>query len=393
MLSSEDVESRPGRMGPGAERHLTSCARRIIMRWGGPRLIDAPIRLYAVLTGVVATLVSGGIRPDAEMLSLLCLAIGAAAVAAVTLSYLRITLFLVLSGLVVAEQLLASVAVSGLPAGTFPGVQESTYDGFAAISLAWMLGGALGLASAWTEARISSAAQQRELRYDHALASVRLNLALDAHDVISHGLAAESAIIRMIGADARQSRGVHPRLTELALINAHTQQQLRLLVARLIQDSGEAPGEEDFAELLAAAADTMRSAAEAGGFQLALTLRAVPSAVPAAFAEPVLAMMKELVTNIVKHASSSQGCSLELDHRLDEDGRGWLQFTSRNDVVAGTCLQPGSLSARAAVLGGTCRVECGKGRYVVVVTVPVPRPEESLPRTSDVRVGDSGVSW
>lgn len=395
MRSSGEVEMWAGQAGSGDGRALGPRICRLITRWAGPRVIDGPMRLYFMLAGLAGLAVMGGLHPEVESLSLLCLAVGASGVATVTLSHMRVGVFLVLTGVLGLFQLLASVAVSGFPAGSegVQAFQETSSEMFLAISLAWVLGGALGLTSAWIDARIRSFARQRACQHEYALTRMRLQLALDAHDAISHGLAVQAAIIRMIGAEIRQADRAHPRLTELALVNAHTQQQLRLLVGRLTRDSHPDAEEGDFAELLAAAADTVRSAAEAGGFELTLKLRALPSVVPGTFAEPVLAIMKELVTNIVKHASSPTDCSLELAHGVDDDGRSWLHFTSQNSAAAGACVRPESLSARAADLGGVCAVQRRAGQYVVVVSVPIPGSEDSLPRTSDVRSGRDVVSW
>lgn len=381
--------------GPGEGRALSPRIRWLMMRWAGPRVVDGPMRVYFVLAGLAGLFVIGGLHPEVETVSLLCFAVGASAVATVTLSHMRVGIFLLLTGVLGLSQVLASVAVSGFPAGSegAQAFQEASNETFLAVTLAWVLGGALGLTSAWIDARVRDLARRRAVDHEYALARMRLQLALDAHDAISHGLAVQAAIIRMVGAEIRQADSAYPRLTELALVNAHTQQQLRLLVGRLARDSHPGAEEGDFAELLAAAADTVRSAAEAGGFDLHLKLRALPSVVPATFAEPVLAIMKELVTNIVKHASSPNDCSLELAHGVDDDGRGWLHFTSQNFAAAGARVRPESLSARAADLGGVCAVQRRAGQYVVVVSVPIPGAEDSLPRTSDVHSGQDVVTW
>lgn len=183
------------------------------------------------------------------------------AVVAFLLSQLRLRLFFLFSAL------LFGVVILPTSLGLWGGEREP----LTTLSFGWLLAVILGLVAAGFERRIQAEISRRESlsrTHERKLERMRLEMVLDTHDTVSHGLAAGSAIARMLGVDARLEGRTDGKLTELALVNAHTQQQLRVLLSRLTDDPDGHSSSGDFENEILRAAEMIRSATEAGGFEI-----------------------------------------------------------------------------------------------------------------------------
>lgn len=262
----------------------------------GPRYVDAPFRVLLLLIAVVGLTPASLEAPDplywafqvlaAILLVALCftpviaVSVGlilfvvfvltypdfvnpfqtaGEAVVAFLLSQLRLRLFFLFSAL------LFGVVILPTSLGLWGGEPLTT------LSFGWLLAVILGLVAAGFERRIQAEISRRESlsrTHERKLERMRLEMVLDTHDTVSHGLAAGSAIARMLGVDARLEGRTDGKLTELALVNAHTQQQLRVLLSRLTDDPDGHSSSGDFENEILRAAEMIRSATEAGGFEI-----------------------------------------------------------------------------------------------------------------------------
>src|SRR5699024_10799603 len=153
--------------------------------------------------------------------------------------------------------------------------------------------------------------------------------------------------------------------------NAHAQQQLRLLLARLTGDHADPVLRENFEADMQRAAETIRAATEAGGFKLNIQIGNLPQQVDQQVVETALFILKELATNIVKHATDPRDCHIFVTSTTDETAH-WLKFTSRNssEPFDGPTT-PRSLGLRMARAHGTCSATYNEGVCVVEVTMPI----------------------
>jgi len=237
----------------------------------------------------------------------------------------------------------------------------------------WLMGSLLALTGAFLEARIK---REIELRaeagreHERQLQRERIGFAVNTHDTVSHGLATQAAMIRLLSVehDARAARHL---LSELSMANDDTQRQLRSFLAELRDDHGELrrAAAEPEGELQQAV-DSLRRAAETGGIRLR-----IDADLPAAEISPELLddarfVLRELVTNMVKHSTDSEGC--ELSARLETDDTRNLVFRSRNPADAAAAVVPRSLSLRTESRGGSCLARLDGQNYCVEVRLPIP---------------------
>lgn len=245
----------------------------------------------------------------------------------------------------------------------------------------WLPYAVLALAALLMEKRV---AREVELRAEAAerhreeTSRIRLSVAADAHDTVAHGVAAQTAIIRLLSGEhdpAEQTR----LLGELALVTDRTQVELRRLLSALRDpEAGEAPGPVGVDALLRQL-DGLVQVAAIAGVALTTAVEDLPRRLAGRDAEHLQYLMRELVTNQVKHAPPGSACSLSVGSlHDDDDGRSWLVLESRNPVTADAGREPWSLSARAAELGGACVVERDRGEYHVVVRIPVAEAEAEI---------------
>lgn len=372
----------------------------------GPRFVDAPFRVFLLLIGLA------GLTPASFELSepvylvfqllgaLLVVSVCFAPMAAGLVGYVMFIIFasvypdlvnpfqtvgeavvaFVLSQLRIRLFLLFSVLLFGIVLiPTSLGVWGGDDESLLTLVFGWVLAVVLGLVAAGFERRIQAEISRRaELAsvHERKLERVRLDMALDTHDTISHGLAAGAAIVRMLGIDARHEGRKDPKLTELALVTAHTQQQLRVLLARLTEDPDGRSTVGAFDSEMLSAAEMIRSATEAGGFTIDIREADLPSDVPAEALEAALFILKELATNIVKHATAPSPCSIVV--RGDKcGGQERLRFEATNPSLEEPRRTPRSLTARVERAGGLVKLRHANGILTVVVDIPV-REETTL---------------
>ncbi|PXA77069.1 sensor histidine kinase [Auritidibacter sp. NML100628] len=288
--------------------------------------------------------------------------VGEAAVAFV-LSQLRIRLFLLFT------LLLFGIALIPASLGLWSGKEESIIT----LAFGWALAVVLGLVAAGIEGRIRKEIARREQlarAHQRKLERMRLDMALDTHDTVSHGLAAEAAIVRTLGIAARMEGRSDSKLTELALVNAHTQQQLRVLLARLTDDPDGYSATGPFEDEMLRATEMIRSATEAGGFDITIDIGQLPEDVPGEVLEASLFTLKELATNIVKHSSETTNCAITIDsHRDSPDA--WVMFEAVNPSPVPPDRAPRSLSARIERVGGSLSILHDEGLVNVRTSIPI----------------------
>nr|BFF05104.1 hypothetical protein GCM10023233_00730 [Brevibacterium otitidis]BFF08637.1 hypothetical protein GCM10023233_36060 [Brevibacterium otitidis] len=236
-----------------------------------------------------------------------------------------------------------------------------------------MLAAVLGLAAAGLEQRINDEIDLRErlaIQHQRDLDYVRLKMALDTHDLMSHGLATEHAIMRMMGVDARAEGRHEERLTELALVNSHTQYQLRILLTRLTDNPRGRPHIGNLENEMTTAAEMVRLAANTGGYNVQIQLGTLACKASIDFIEIALFILKELATNAIKHAALPHSCSISV-HIRQRGGQDWLHFNACNPSSDEPRHMPRSLTTRVDQAGGELRLRHSAGLLSVEVDVPV----------------------
>ena len=195
-----------------------------------------------------------------------------------------------------------------------------------------------------------------------AVASERLRLARDTHDLLGLGLSAiamkSDLIGKLIGRDDQRAG---EEIAELARICTTARADVRLVAS----EATDLP----FAAELAAARDVLASA----GIDVRLSVSADPSPEAAAVLVPVV---REAVTNILKHSSASH-CVVEMtaDARLlhlsisndgtDDAGQGPLAAAGRT----GNGLR--NLAARLEAAGGRQAAAREDGTFSLAVELPL----------------------
>lgn len=387
-LPQEDLEtSREGRT-----------RRERVLRWlAGPRFIDLPIRALAVFYALTAFLPSAtesqdplylvffyGARALYLVATFLPFSAGLAGMAlllvfmalfpeylnpmqepvefaaAILLSQMRWVPWIVLLLAVIGQNVLAFVVT---PMVAMP---------------YWLLGYTtlrntlLALAGAAGERRLRREIALREQAargHERQLQRERTGFAVDTHDTVSHGLATQAAMVRLLAAEKDEGER-RQLLSELSLTNDEIQHQLRVFLAKLRADEGvlrspAADAEEEFRRT----GETLRRAAESGGIRLEMEIDLPPRSLPAAMLDQLAFIMRELVTNMVKHTSGSDGCRLSVG--LSRDDSGVLLIESVNPSDAAEATTPRSLSLRASALDGSCSASCRDGSYRVAVRLPI----------------------
>ncbi len=403
----------------------------------GPRAVDLPIRL--LLLGLAIAL---AVLPNSGLASALLICAGfvplaggcAAGVAAVGFALAWPHLVNPLLDVVTMCAVLLLSFKRWWSAGVLAVCGMALTAGFGRVpaehhivqDLASFLGTlAVGALFAWgvciMDARIERDARAREadaLAHQRELDRVRLQAAMDTHDSVTHGLTTESLVIRHLIAEAREADRDTADLVELALINARTVQELRLLLAKLRAGTGygiggptpaqsgpeaesEAWAAAEFARALERGARAMEGAAEASGFELRIVVGELPQAIPHALAAEVIRIVQELVTNMIRHGASASGASAsgaephstEVPGTETSDAKTNGKRIGRVEVgragpAAGLLIRaanpwaaealgsrPRTVAGRAAALGGTCAVEVVPGaggcEYTVTVVLPL----------------------
>lgn len=278
----------------------------------------------------------------------------------VELSYLRIRRYLIFTGLLFA----------GFVPATALDTVESDASAFIFLVILWVGVTLMGLSCAWFEARLSREIDARTAaarESERELERFRVRTALDTHDTVAHGLAVEAAIIRILSMEARRDGAEGSRLTELAIVNAHTQHQLRLLLSRLTTGGQDSTTPSSFDSDVRRAVEMIRAALEAGGFTVDIRVGDLPRTASASVVETALLVLRELSTNVVKHSVSNEGCELTVDMTPGGDA---VVLTATNYSTGRTDWRPYSLSERVIDGGGTCAITHGDDITVVRVVLP-----------------------
>jgi signal transduction histidine kinase len=128
------------------------------------------------------------------------------------------------------------------------------------------------------------------------------------------------------------------------------------------------------AGLAAGLADTVRQVTEGSGVQPGLRLRGDLDGLPSGLATDLLAVVRELVTNVVRHAAARRvevtveavvGAGSPVRVRVADDGRGLPEVTVRSGLA--------NLAERAEHRGGRLTAAGGPDGTEVTWTVPGPR--------------------
>ena len=247
----------------------------------------------------------------------------------------------------------------------------------------WAYIALLGAAACLVEMRIRReiTARERNAReHERELQRMRLGVATDVHDTVSHGLATQLAIVRLLALE--QDRGESQRmLGELAVRTESAQDELRALLSGLHGGAGSGASALPVgaAELRSAVA-RLGEAAAAGGSRINAHYGELPEVLSQDALDDAVLVLRELVTNIIKHAAGSGERELSVDTVTDARGS-WLLLQSENPVAQPVAQVPWSLSARVAQRGGVCEAETRSSRYRVRVLLPLavsPQPAQAI---------------
>ncbi|MGO2054015.1 sensor histidine kinase [Glutamicibacter sp. 287] len=246
----------------------------------------------------------------------------------------------------------------------------------------------------------TSAKRIRDLEVEQARirSEERTQLAHELHDIVAHD-------VTIMAMQARRAEFVNdPKKTAEILAgigNAaqQTLQDLRSLVVLLkteanenefqspsgleaeegqqILESDELSGETTTAVGLVHDLDKVMQALKRAGFDVAFALEGEVARIPASLRQALRRTIRELGTNILKHANPDGAVELQLRIRPDR-----VLLSSTNDIGQGTPImssQTGleAMRARCEVFGGTVETSDSTGRWSIGVTIPL----EGLPAT------------
>lgn len=384
----------------------------------GPRFIDLPIRLLALIMGLTI-LVPGSFEiTEPRYAGLLILAYGLIVLA----GFLPLSIVIATTGLGIAfsmlypdlenmfpEALILATAVLisrrrwiGFALGTIGlavylgastrlGSYDAGFEGFTDLGYGWLTYSILGLSASFVEARIRSEIDRRErAAVDHqkSLDAMRARFTSDMHDTISHSLTTESAIIRTLAKESDPETAAR-LLAELALVNAEATKRLRQLVTSLSRWEAEAcTGDSATSRVrFRAEAEQLTTAIEdgcaAGSVPLTTELSPLPTHATGTMSHHFRAVMLELATNVIRHSVPGTPATLAVEMRGERGDRAELLCRSTNESPTVLTQAPRSLSRRAAAVGGVCRVdEDERRRTVVEVALPIRFVSPSAPASS-----------
>ena len=213
------------------------------------------------------------------------------------------------------------------------------------------------------EQRTADLARQERQRAALAVAAERARITRELHDVVAHGMSV--MVVQAQGAAAALDR--HPERTSAALQHVIEVGRSSLAEMRLLLDAGRTDSADDarLAPLPGIAAvpelvDQLRSA----GMRIDLHIEGMPEIVPATVDLSAYRIVREALTNTLKHAGPDAGARVRLEFdpkflRVEvlDDGRG---LTEGGDGL-GNGLR--GIAERVAMLGGTLETgqaqDCG----------------------------------
>lgn len=385
----------------------------------GPRFIDLPIRLLALIMGLTI-LVPGSFEITEPRYSTLLILAYALIVLA---SFLPLSIVIATTGLGIAfsmlypdlenmfpEALILATAVLisrrrwiGFALGTIGlavylgastrlGSYDAGFEGLTDLGYGWLTYSILGLCASFVEARIRSEIDRREraaVEHQKSLDAMRARFTSDMHDTISHSLTTESAIIRTLARES-DSETADRLLAELALVNAEATKRLRQLVTSLSKWETEGcTGDSATSRIrFRAEAEQLTTAIEdgcaAGSVPLTTELSPLPTHATGTLSHHFRAVMLELATNVIRHSVPGTPSTLAVEMRGDSGDRAGLLCRSTNESPTEMTQAPRSLSRRATAVGGVCRVGADdQKRTVVEVALPIRFISGSVSAASD----------
>lgn len=378
----------------------TATLARVFRALIGPRFIDLPIRVLALLDVVAAFLPDSMESTEASYLAFHFLAPFltiaatvmpfAAGLASAGLFFLHLSLrpddidpfqsTMLFSAAVLLTHLrwkrallIAAVGFALSTVADLVGAPVGFAVPYDLLLFMWIQNSVLALAAASVEVRLKREVEHREeaaRAHERQLASERVRFAVDTHDTVSQGLARQSMMIGMLrdAAGSQERSGV---LAALSLANDDTQEQIRSYLDGLRLGDTAGPSDVDLSRALLSMRESLQRAGEAGGLELRIDQRVPEGAIPEARFDDVSMTARELVTNMIKHAPMGSACALDL--HVDAVTR-TVHFASRNPFDGSEDDQvhaPRSLSVRAHRLHGTCSAWIVGGEYRVSVTLPM----------------------
>ncbi|MFJ8850342.1 sensor histidine kinase [Streptomyces sp. NPDC102437] len=265
--------------------------------------------------------------------------------------------------LLVALQLTALVFRDG-PVGEVSVQARSTLE------LAWLIASfAAGEAVRQAERRAEEAERTREETARRRADEVRLHIARELHDSLTHQISVIKVQSEVaVHVARRRGENVPEALLAIQEAGREASRELRATLEALRDDDTAPPrGLADVPELVERAGRT--------GLEATLTIEGRQHDVPAAVGRTAYRIVQESLTNIVRHAAATTA-SVRIDYRpdalalrIDDDGKG----------TPGTVPVPGvgllGMRERVTALGGLLRAEPrGEGGFTVRAELPVERP-------------------
>ena len=389
------LDRRPVALEPTPTEAPASRLTRM-RRWlAGPRYIDLPIRLLLCVVAVISGLPIS--RESSEPFYVVldvcaALVIGMSAFAPIPAGLIATALFfvqsatypellalfqppIILSAAVLLTYLrwrmaLVLTALAFLTSATSQVMQITGANSFSSLAISCLLYFLLGLSAAGLEIRIqreTSARIAATRDHEHKLQRLRATLALNTHDSVSHGLATERAIMKLLAAE-RDEREAKRLLSQLALANSETQHQLRLLLKQFMgAESAHHSADDSLDHRLRAHAARLQESAALVGSKLSIRVGALP-ATGLAGDDELLLLVRELATNILRHSGDPAEGSIEIDFVPTSNA---IMLRSRNRADEAPSELPRSLSRRAERRGGQCQMEYANGDYSVTISIPV----------------------
>lgn len=235
-----------------------------------------------------------------------------------------------------------------------------------------------GLTALFFELKVESHMVQREkdaASHERELQRTRMAFVADTHDVISHDLATQEAVIRAI-ARANTDIGLQQIIGELSVMNVQSQLDLRSLLLHFREDSGRPTQRINLEADLYQTVTSLVSAADAAGYSIRVQIGDVPQCFHPDVSRQILLIARELVTNIVKHSCAQSESHL----RIGSVGT-CVELSTENQTKHSPVIVPRSLHERATTLGGTC-VTISEGGCLRV-TVHVPKAPDNVQYTSN----------
>ena len=235
--------------------------------------------------------------------------------------------------------------------------------------IAWLIGNSIRQAQARAELVRAQAAAQ-------ATMEERLRIARELHDMVAHSI----GIIAIQAGSGRRVFDARPdeardALAAIEATSRETLSGLRRMVTGLRRADPQpgpgqapldpAPGLDDIDRLAATARDA--------GVQVEVDWHGSRKPLPADIDISAFRIIQEAVTNVIRHASTSQ-CQVRIDQ---QDGQLSIEVTDsgRGGSMAGTGYGITGMRERAALLGGDFSAgPCPGGGFRVAARLPVPAP-------------------